>query len=318
MILARDLVKHFGHLRAVDGLSFEAGAGEVLGFLGPNGAGKSTTMRILTTFVTADSGRAEVGGIDVTADPVGVRSLLGYLPESAPVYGEMEVGGYLGFVARMRGFRGKDAALAVDRAVERCRLGEVRFQRVETLSKGFKRRTVLAQAILHDPKVLILDEPTDGLDPNQKFEVRKLIREMAPEKCIVISTHILEEVDAVCSRAVIIDRGRVVADCTPEELKRRSPLHGSVVVTLLGADPCLAAEAFLRIEGVRGAVPLADCQANDRARVRLVASSGAFPFGPLAEEIRRNGWALAGMHVEEGSLEEVFRSLTCGEGKCDA
>lgn len=309
MILAENLVKHYGHLRAVDGLSFEACEGEVLGFLGPNGAGKSTTMRILTTFVLPDAGRAEVGGYDVVRDPLKVRELVGYLPEAAPVYGEMEVGDYLEFVGRVRGFSGRSLAVAVDRVIERCKLAAVRGQPVETLSKGFKRRTVLAQAIIHDPKVLILDEPTDGLDPNQKFEVRNLIAEMRTDKCIVISTHILEEVDAVCSRAIIIDRGRVAADCTPEELKRRSPLHGTAVVTLLGVAPEVAAETFSRVEGVVTAIPLTEC-AEECAKVRLTGAGSALPLAAVAEAARVNGWALTGLHVEEGSLEEVFRSLT--------
>ncbi|MDA8250728.1 MAG: ABC transporter ATP-binding protein [Rhodospirillales bacterium] len=217
------LTKRFGSFTAVNGVSFSVARGEVLGFLGPNGAGKSTTMRMLAGYMTPTAGTARICGHDVQADPVAARRSLGFLPEGAPTYPEMTVEGFLRFVARIRGYGGRELRERVERALGLTTLRGVRLQPVETLSKGFKRRVGLAQALLHDPPVLVLDEPTDGLDPNQKHEVRTLIQRMAPEKAIVISTHILEEVDAVCSRAIIIANGRVVADATPAELARRHP-----------------------------------------------------------------------------------------------
>ena len=217
------LTKRFGGFTAVDNVSFTVRRGEVLGFLGPNGAGKSTTMRMLAGFMIPTSGTARIQGHDVQADSVAARRALGFLPEGAPTYPEMSVEGFLRFCARIRGFSGSELADRVDNALGLTTLRGVRLQPVETLSKGFKRRVGLAQALLHDPPVLVLDEPTDGLDPNQKHEVRGLIEQMAPHKAIVISTHILEEVDAVCSRAIVIAGGRIVADATPAELARMHP-----------------------------------------------------------------------------------------------
>ncbi|HEY2620269.1 MAG TPA: ABC transporter ATP-binding protein [Acetobacteraceae bacterium] len=217
------LTKRFGSFTAVDDVTFSVARGEVLGFLGPNGAGKSTTMRMLAGFMIPTAGTASICGHDVQGGGVAARRVLGFLPEGAPTYPEMTVTGFLTFCAKVRGFVGRELAQRVEHAVELTRLGGVLLQPVETLSKGFKRRVGLAQALLHDPPVLVLDEPTDGLDPNQKHEVRALIAQMAPHKAIVISTHILEEVDAVCSRAIIIAAGRVVADETPAELQRRHP-----------------------------------------------------------------------------------------------
>jgi ABC-2 type transport system ATP-binding protein len=217
------LTKRFGAFTAVDDISFSVSRGEVLGFLGPNGAGKSTTMRMLAGFMIPTAGTASICGHDVQTDGVEARRALGFLPEGAPTYPEMTVGSFLGFCAKVRGYGGKQLSERIDRAVGLTRLDGVMLQPVETLSKGFKRRVGLAQALLHDPPVLVLDEPTDGLDPNQKHEVRTLIAQMAPHKAIVISTHILEEVDAVCSRAIIIAAGRVVADATPAELTSRHP-----------------------------------------------------------------------------------------------
>lgn len=220
------LVKRFGPpgsgLVAVDGVSFEARAGEVVGFLGPNGAGKSTTMKMLTGFLEPTAGSARVMGLDIGEHPERAKAAIGYLPEGAPAYPDMTPAGFLAFCARMRGMKGGEIAEAVDRAAERVQLFGVMRQPIETLSKGFKRRVGLAQAILHEPPVLVLDEPTDGLDPNQKHEVRALIRELAPRTCIILSTHILEEVDAVCTRAVVIAAGKIVADATPAELAARS------------------------------------------------------------------------------------------------
>ena len=223
MIKTQNLIKSYDGLLAVDDLSFSVEPGEVLGFLGPNGAGKSTTMRMLAGFITPTSGTASICGHDVMQDPIAAKSQLGYLPEGAPHYGEMTVGSFLDFIADLRGLEGAHRKARLDYVIGRLQLEPVVAQTVETLSKGFKRRVGLAQAIVHDPKVLILDEPTDGLDPMQKHEVRTLIGEIAREKTIVISTHILEEVDAVCTRAIIIARGKLVADDTPSGLKARAP-----------------------------------------------------------------------------------------------
>jgi ABC-2 type transport system ATP-binding protein len=222
MIDVKGLVKTYGAKRAVDGVSFSVKRGEILGFLGPNGAGKSTTMKMITGFLRPDAGTAIVDGMDVSKDPVAVKSRLGYLPENAPAYPEMTVAEFLGFIAEVRGFRDAAARKAqVERAITLTHLDSVRRQTIETLSKGFKQRVGFAQALLHNPPVLILDEPTDGLDPNQKNEVRLIIRNMAAEKAVILSTHILEEVEAICTRVIIISRGKIVADETPRQLLAR-------------------------------------------------------------------------------------------------
>ncbi len=224
MIEVKGLVKTYGSKRAVDGVSFSVKRGDILGFLGPNGAGKSTTMKMITGFLRPDAGTATVDGVDVTADPVTVKRKLGYLPESAPAYPEMTVEEFLSFIAEVRGFRTRDAKrVQVDRAIALTHLAPVRKQSIETLSKGFKQRVGFAQAMLHDPPALVLDEPTDGLDPNQKNEVRSLIKSMAVEKAVILSTHILEEVDAICNRVIIISQGHVVVDETPAQLRARQP-----------------------------------------------------------------------------------------------
>jgi ABC-2 type transport system ATP-binding protein len=223
MIEVKGLVKVYGTKRAVDGVSFTVKRGEILGFLGPNGAGKSTTMKLITGFVSPNAGTAIVDGHDVTRDPVAVKRKVGYLPENAPAYPEMTVEEFLTFIAETRGFRGEARAAAVDRAAELTHLTPVRRQTFETLSKGYKQRVGLAQALLHDPPVLILDEPTDGLDPNQKNEVRALIKNMATEKAVVLSTHILEEVEAICTRVIIISAGKLVVDETPAQFQARQP-----------------------------------------------------------------------------------------------
>lgn len=232
------LTKRFGAFTAVDDVTFSVAKGEVLGFLGPNGAGKSTTMRMLAGFMTPTAGTARICGEDVVERPVAAKRHLGFLPEGAPTYPEMTVTGFLRFCGRARGFHGAALGDRVAHAMALTQLEGVRLQPVETLSKGFKRRVGLAAALLHDPAVLVLDEPTDGLDPNQKHEVRNLIRAMAPDKAIVISTHILEEVGAVCTRAVVIARGRVVADSTPAELAARGPTMDAVfrALTLPAAE----------------------------------------------------------------------------------
>src|SRR5215472_15410238 len=236
MIKVQNLVKTFGTKHAVDGVSFSVERGEVLGFLGPNGAGKSTTMRMITGFIPPSAGTVSVGGFDVVDQAIPAKRLIGYLPENAPAYTDMTVHGFLNFCAEIRGLRGEAKKKAVNRAVEMCFLEAVLHQSVETLSKGFRHRTCFAQSIIHDPDVLVLDEPTDGLDPNQKHEVRGLIRRMGEKKAIIFSTHILEEVDAVCSRAIIIDRGKIVANGTPAELRQKSDWAGAVTLRVSGIN----------------------------------------------------------------------------------
>ena len=222
-IVAKQLEKRFGHIHAVQGIDLEVPAGQVLGFLGPNGAGKSTTMRMITGFLEPTAGSVTLDGIDLAADPIAAKRTFGYLPEGAPAYPDMTVEEFLGFVAQARGYRGREAKDRVERAIQRVNLKGVRKQAFETLSKGYKRRTGLAQALLHDPGILVLDEPTDGLDPNQKHEVRELIKELGGDRAIVLSTHILEEVEAVCTRAVVITTGLLVFDGTPAEWVSRAP-----------------------------------------------------------------------------------------------
>ena len=224
MIAIQNLTKEFGPVRAVDGISFQVPRGEVLGFLGPNGAGKSTTMKMITGFLSPTSGTASICGHDVEREPMAAKRKLGYLPEGAPAYGDMTPKGFLEFVADVRGLTGDRRKQRLEEVVRLVHLEEVLYQSIDTLSKGYKRRVGLAQAILHDPEVLVLDEPTDGLDPNQKHEVRTLIRSMASSKAIVLSTHILEEVEAVCTRAIIIARGKILFDGTPADLCSRGPL----------------------------------------------------------------------------------------------
>ena len=223
MLEVKNLKKRFGDFEAVKGISFTVGKGEVLGFLGPNGAGKSTTMRMITGFLPATSGTAVICGHDISADPVGAKKCIGYLPESAPSYRAMTVEDFLTFIATVRGFAGKAGRERVEQVIEKAKLTGVARQTIDTLSKGYRQRTCFAQAIIHDPQVLIMDEPTDGLDPNQKFTVREMIKEMAADKAIVISTHILEEVDAVCTRAIVIADGEIKADGTPAELRAKDP-----------------------------------------------------------------------------------------------
>lgn len=223
MIQVQNLRKEFGAKVAVDNVSFTVEKGEVLGFLGPNGAGKSTSMRMVTGYFRPTAGSIKIGGIDMLEDPEQAKKSIGYLPENAPLYSDMTVASFLGFCAEVRGITGAAKSKAIDRVLDLCFLHRVRNQSVDTLSKGYRHRTCFAQSIIHDPDVLILDEPTDGLDPNQKHEVRQLIKNMGKSKAIIFSTHILEEVDAACSRAMIIDRGKVVADGTPESLRKLVP-----------------------------------------------------------------------------------------------
>ncbi len=320
MIRVENLVKQFGAKRAVNGVSFSVERGEVLGLLGPNGAGKSTTMRIITGFYPATSGRVTVGGHDVALDPIRTKALIGYLPESAPSYGDMTVHGFLSFIADLRGLSGSAKKAAVHGAVETCLLDSVLYQPIDTLSKGYRHRTCLAQAILHDPDVLILDEPTDGLDPNQKHAARELIRRMGETKAIVFSTHILEEVEAACTRAVIIDRGSVVANGTPAELKARSVTAGCVRVTLAGTAPEAAVAQFGQLPGAARAELLpSDNGTQGRVTVRVypqrdeagaIGAAGAALTVAVAQAAQAGGWQVQALSTEEGRLEDVFRSIT--------
>ena len=313
MIEISNITKQFGALTAVDDVSFNVGRGEVLGFLGPNGAGKSTTMKMVTGFLTPDQGMIRIGGIDIAANPVEVKRWIGYLPEGAPLYGEMTTRGFLQFIAGIRGFKGGEAERRIDAVVEMVSLESVLPMPIDTLSKGFKRRVGLAQAVLHDPQILVLDEPTDGLDPNQKHEVRALIRGMSAEKVIVLSTHILEEVDAVCTRATIIADGRIVSDGTPEELLRRSRTHNVIRLALLRIGAASAVIQMLKaIPGVAGVKVIA--QAGDAIEVLVLPAGRAPIIGPVSEEVYKYGLEVTGMHVERGRLDDVFREITTGKG----
>jgi len=307
MISINSLTKRFGEHVAVDNLSFDVKPGEVLGFLGPNGAGKSTTMKMLTGFLTPDGGSASVCGFDVQTQILQAQQQMGYLPEGAPCYGDMRVKGFLEFIAAVRGFSGAEKHQRVARAVEQVELQSVLGQRIETLSKGFTRRVGLAQAILHDPQVLILDEPTDGLDPNQKHHVRHLIQQLAEgsNKIVVISTHILEEVSAVCSRAVIIGRGRLLADGTPDELEARSRYHQAVTLSL--SQP-VDTQALVQLPGV-----LAVESQREGQQLTVLAKPGEVIFPAVGQLAREQHWPVAELSVERGRLDDVFRGLTSGE-----
>jgi ABC-2 type transport system ATP-binding protein len=308
MIQARNLTKTFGPKVAVDGISFTLEKGEVLGFLGPNGAGKSTTMRMVTGYLPPTSGEILISNLSLATRPVAARRLIGYLPENAPSYSDMTVEGFLRFAANMRGLSGESAKRALGRAVELCFLQPVLHQGIETLSKGYRHRICFAQSIIHDPDILILDEPTDGLDPNQKHEVRSLIKSMGRTKAILFSTHILEEVEAACTRAVVIDRGRIVANGTPEDLKARSPEAGAITIsTSKPMDSALAGLA-----GVRKTSQLE----NGRLRIYPVEklSSAELVAGLLAAA-QKAGVAVHDIRIEEGRLDDVFRSLTISDTK---
>lgn len=307
MVEIESLTKRFGPITAVNDVSFTVARGEVLGFLGPNGAGKSTTMKMVTGFLHPDAGRVRIVGDDLASHPVAVKTRLGYLPEGAPLYGDMTPLGFLDFIASIRGFSGAEKRQRIDAVVDRVNLQQVLNQPTETLSKGFKRRVGLAQAILHDPEVLILDEPTDGLDPNQKHEVRLLIQEMAADKAIVLSTHILEEVDAVCTRAVIISDGQIVADGTPEQLQSRAPGHNAVHLEIRGAD---AETVRGTLAGVAGVDDIDVTQENNSVHCTIANSYGQSVAGEVSKAAHAQGWEVAELRVETGRLDTVFREIT--------
>jgi ABC-2 type transport system ATP-binding protein len=313
MIEIDGLTKTYGQHTVVDDLRFSCSPGEVLGFLGPNGAGKSTTMKMITGFVTPSAGTARVCGHDIAEQSIEARKRLGYLPEGAPSYPEMTPLSFLEFIADIRELRGDRRKNRLDEVISRLHLGPVLNQSIETLSKGFKRRVGLAQAILHDPEVLILDEPTDGLDPNQKHEVRELIRSMSKDKLIIISTHILEEVEAVCSRAIIIADGAILADDTPQALAATSPHHNAVRIVL--QDESEFDEALAAI----GQISSVDSTESDRERNTLVALAKTddeqhATWRDVSELVASKQWKVSSVELEAGRLDEVFRQITGGAG----
>ena len=308
MISIQNLTKRFGPILAVDDVSFTVGRGEVLGFLGPNGAGKSTTMKMITGFLAPTSGTAVVCGHDVIDQPVAVKQKVGYLPEGAPAYPDMTPAAFLDFCASVRGLSGVEKRKKIDAAVERVHIREVLQQSIDTLSKGFKRRVGLAQAMLHDPVVMILDEPTDGLDPNQKHEVRSLIEEMAPEKAIIISTHILEEVEAVCTRAIIIARGRVVADGTPAMLQSRSRWHNAVSLTLADGEANGVAAA---LKGLPFVLDVEQSPEDERRTcITAFPRGGAAIVAEINQFVRERNIPAIELRLERGRLDDVFRAIT--------
>jgi len=308
MIQLDGLTKLFGQLTAVDNISLNVDRGQVLGFLGPNGAGKSTTMKMATGFLEPTAGTARIAGFDIITHPVEVKKCVGYLPEGAPTYGDMTPLSFLDFIAEIRGFNGSEKKRRIGEVIEKVRITDVLTQSIDTLSKGYKRRVGLAQAMLHDPDVLILDEPTDGLDPNQKHHVRALISEMAAEKAIIVSTHILEEVEAVCSRAVIIAHGRLLADGTPEELLARDPNHNAVVIH---ARTEHRATLESGLAGVGDISEIKDLRTTDgEVRLRVTAANGSSIITDVSARIRDKNLSVDELYVEKGAMDEVFRQIT--------
>ncbi len=316
LVESRALRKAFGPIVAVDDISLSVRKGEVLGFLGPNGAGKSTTMKMITGFLEPDHGTSSICGIEVQSHPKAAKRQLGYLPEGAPLYAEMTPRTFLSFIAAVRGIDGKEREARVAEAVEKTRIHSVLDQRIETLSKGYKRRVGLAQAILHDPPVLIMDEPTDGLDPNQKHHVRNLIKEMAAEKAIIVSTHILEEVEAVCTRAVVIAKGRIVADGTAEDLMRRVPYHGAVAIRVSEQYAKTAISVLQALDLIARVETLE--KANAHVALRAIPKNGKAIATDVASLLRAKAVPVEELFVERGKLDDVFRQITTTEGGHDA
>ena len=302
MIKLNKLRKSYGELVAVNDLSFEVMPGEVLGFLGPNGAGKSTTMRMVTGFIEPTAGEISVMGHNVATDPMSAQKLIGYLPEGAPLYSEMTVASFLKFIGKVRGLQGQTLEHRLQQVTSQVALKTVMEQPIETLSKGFKRRVGLAQALIHDPRILILDEPTDGLDPNQKQDVRELIQNLSEDKIVIISTHILEEVEALCSRVVIIANGAIVADSTPDELASTSRFHQSVYVRFTAHTDAL--QGLAELDGVHQVERL------DDHGFHVFAEDGISILSAVNELVRQQQWKVEELHVQKGRLEDVFRRLT--------
>lgn len=306
MITVNQLSKRFSSRTVVDHLSFSVAPGEVLGFLGPNGAGKSTTMKMITGFLAPDSGSITVFNHDLARDPVAVKSLIGYLPEGAPSYSDMTAAQFLRFIADVRGLRGQNRKKRIEHVIERLALDAVLHQTIDTLSKGYKRRVGLAQAIIHDPRVLILDEPTDGLDPNQKHQVRELIRNLSKDKIVIISTHILEEVTAVCSRAIIVHQGKIVADNTPAQLQQQSRYHQAITVRFHEQTPVHT--GLFILPGVAQV-----CARDDALCLDIFPEIGCDILPVVNQCIRENNLSVEYLHVHQGRLDDVFRRLTRGQ-----
>ena len=311
MIVVDALSKQFGQFQAVDEISFEVQRGEVVGFLGPNGAGKSTTMKMLTCYLPPTSGNAEVNGFSINSQTLQVQEQIGYLPESAPSYNEMQVEEFLSFIGEVRGYTGSELRRRVGRVLELTTLQEARKQIIDTLSKGFRQRTCLAQALIHDPPVLILDEPTDGLDPNQKHEVRELIRRMSEERTILVSTHILEEVEAVCTRALIISEGRLVGLGTPDELLSLSIYRNAITLSVSGVNAETLLEDLNGLEQVYSVERLEDMP-NGAITVRVFPKDRESISSELEKFLKKKKMSIEQFFVERGRLDEVFRKLTLG------
>lgn len=310
MIEVDNLHKHFGTKVAVDGVSFTVNKGEVLGFLGPNGAGKSTTMRMVTGYLPPSKGRVSIGGADIEENDIAAKSKIGYLPEAAPLYSDMTVEEFLRFAAEMRGVPSSKLSAAVDKAIETTFIERVRHQSVDTLSKGFRHRTCFAQSIIHDPEVLILDEPTDGLDPNQKNEVRQLIRRMGKDKAIIFSTHILEEVEASCTRAIIIDRGKVIADGTPDELKARATNAGAVRLRAKGLAGTGIQKELEKIESADKVEVIDSSDNGITARIYPAKGKTTGLSGEVYRVCKDKNLDVEELRVEEGRLDVLFREIT--------
>ena len=304
MIEVSNLAKRYGNYSAVSGISFSVKSGDILGFLGPNGAGKSTTMKMITGFLSPSEGSVRIDGNDIQSNTIEAQRLIGYLPEGAPAYDEMSVETFLRFICEARGLSGDSQIKALSRVVDMMSLAPVLKQRIQTISKGFKRRVGLAQAILHDPKVLILDEPTDGLDPNQKHEVRKMIRNLSKDKIVVVSTHILEEVSAVCNRAIILNEGKIVADSTPTLLLEKSKYHRAVSVE---ADPIKIKELA---ENLGKQSFVFDLEQGKKGLTLFPLDGDQDLLMKVIEACKQNKWEVTSIRSEEGRLDEVFRALT--------
>ena len=311
MIEIEGLTKRFGPLVAVSDLTLNVAKGEILGFLGPNGAGKSTSMKMLTGFLAPTAGRARICDHDIEMDVIAAQSCIGYLPEGAPAYGDMTARGFLRFIAEVRGYKPASAKARIEEVVAKTELKGVLDQPIETLSKGFKRRVGLAQAILHNPPVLIMDEPTDGLDPNQKYSVRTLLREMAAEKAIIVSTHVLEEVEAICTRAVIIDRGQLVADGTPAQLLARSRYHNAVIIIV----PQTQSTAVMA--DLKHLPNLANVEAEKRdgglCQITAFPRKNALLIEDVSALAVRQKWDVRELYADAGRLDEVFRAITTSD-----
>lgn len=313
MIKVENLTKWFGTKKAVADLSFSVSRGDILGFIGPNGAGKSTTMRIITGFIPASQGNVFIDGKNFDDDPLAAKCKIGYLPENAPLYASKSVREFLTFIAEIRGFSGKTKKKRVDETIERCFLLPVANQIIDTLSKGYKHRTCFAQAILHDPDILVLDEPTDGLDPNQKREIRHLIREMGERKAIILSTHILEEVEAVTNKVLLINDGKKVFAGTPAEFKKESSHAGAITLGVLGESEQNLRHVLEDVKGVTGIAALEDLEGMTRVRISH-SEKGIDKFSrDIMKAATKAKWQVGELKINEGNLEEVFAKLTLGD-----